>query len=470
MTKLNELTACAMVERFRSKSLSPVEVTQAVLDHIDSHDAELNAMWTVDHDLALAAARESEARWHAGAPHMVRGVSLDGVPITIKENIATKGVPMPLGTRVTDMTPRAVDAPPAARMREAGAVFVGRTTMPDFGMLSSGLSSFHKLARNPWNTAMNPGGSSAGAGAAGAAGYGPIHLGTDIGGSVRLPAAWCGLVGLKPSLGRIPIDPPFMGRAVGPMTRTVRDAALSMFVLSQADIRDHMDLPPNEIDWFDLGLGLKGLRIGLQLDAGCGMAVDPQVTAAIQAAANVFAQAGAEIEIVQPWMTDDLLTRLDDFWRSRAGMDVQALSPEKRETLLPIIRTWAESGLGKTGEEVYRNYAATLEIRAKTVAATAPFDFILSPLSPNVSFPADWAYPDQNDVAKAMAHINFTMPYNMSEQPAISVNCGYDQTGVPIGLQIAGRRFDDLGVLRMAQLWEDIRPAQRPWPFDTAAS
>jgi len=470
MTKLNELTACEMVERFRSKSLSPVEVTQAVLDHIDSRDAELNAMWTVDHDLALAAARESEARWHAGAPHMVRGVSLDGVPITIKENIATKGVPMPLGTRVTDMTPRAVDAPPAARMREAGAVFVGRTTMPDFGMLSSGLSSFHKLARNPWNTAMNPGGSSAGAGAAGAAGYGPIHLGTDIGGSVRLPAAWCGLVGLKPSLGRIPIDPPFMGRAVGPMTRTVRDAALSMFVLSQADIRDHMDLPPNEIDWFDLKVGLKGLRIGLQLDAGCGMAVDPQVTAAIQAAANVFAQAGAEIEIVQPWMTDDLLTRLDDFWRSRAGMDVQALSPEKRETLLPIIRTWAESGLGKTGEEVYRNYAATLEIRAKTVAATAPYDFILSPLSPNVSFPADWAYPDQNDVAKAMAHISFTMPYNMSEQPAISVNCGYDKTGVPIGLQIAGRRFDDLGVLRMAQLWEDIRPAQRPWPFDTAAS
>ena len=178
---------------------------------------------------------------------MYKRQSLDGVPITIKENIATRGVPMPLGTAVSDMTPRTEDAPPAARMREAGAVFLGRTTMPDFGMLSSGLSSFHRLARNPWNTAMNPGGSSAGAGAAGAAGYGPLHLGTDIGGSIRLPAAWCGLVGLKPSLGRVPIDPPFMGRAAGPMTRTVTDAAMAMAVLSQPDGRDHMSLPPATI-------------------------------------------------------------------------------------------------------------------------------------------------------------------------------------------------------------------------------
>ncbi|MFC0220823.1 amidase [Pseudochelatococcus lubricantis] len=466
MTKLNTLSAAEMIDGYRKGTFTPVDVTEAVLAQIDLCEPELNAMWTVDREIARASAGESAARWKAGNPIIVRGVSLDGVPVTLKENIATKGVAMPLGTAVSDMTPRPADAPPAARMREAGVVLLGRTTMPDYGMLSSGLSSFHKLARNPWNTAMNPGGSSAGAGTAGAAGYGPIHLGTDIGGSVRLPAAWCGLAGLKPSLGRIPIDPPFMGRVVGPMTRTIEDAALAMAVLSQPDLRDHMDLPPNDIRWLDLDREVKGLRIGLHLDPGCGMPVDPQVTEAVSAAARLFEAAGAIVEPLAPWMTDEMLTGLDDFWRTRAGIDVSALSPEKRAQLLPIIRNWAESGLGKSGEEVFLGYMSTFQIRAATVAATSRFDFVLSPVSPNVSFPAEWAYPWDNDVNRAMAHINFTLPYSMSEQPAVAVACGYDDAGVPIGLQISGRRFDDLGVLQLARAWERIRPEQRPWPCD----
>lgn len=465
MTDLNTLSAATMIEGYRTGKFTPVDVTEAVLAHIDRREPDLNAMWTVDHEVALASARQSAARWKSGEQLNVRGVTLDGVPVTLKENIATKGVAMPLGTAVSDMTPRAEDAPPAARLREAGAVFLGRTTMPDYGMLSSGLSSFHKLARNPWNTAMNPGGSSAGAGTAGAAGYGPLHLGTDIGGSVRLPAAWCGLTGLKPSLGRIPIDPPFMGRVVGPMTRTVEDAALSMAVLSQPDLRDHMDLPPNDIDWLDLDRDVRGLRIGLHIEPGCGMPVDPQVTDAIVAAAKLFEAAGAIIEPLDPWMTEEMLTGLDNFWRTRAGMDVSALPDEKRAQLLPIIRTWAESGLGKSGEDVFRNYMSALKIRSSTVATTSRFDFVLSPVSPNTSFPADWAYPLNNDVNHAMAHINFTLLYSMSEQPAISVPCGYDSAGVPIGLQISGRRFDDHGVLRMARAWEKMWTGQRPWPF-----
>lgn len=465
MTGLNELTAAEMIAGYAEGGLSPVEVTRDVLAQIDRCEPQLNGMWTVDHDLAMAAAQASQDRWQQGAPIIINSVTLDGVPVTIKENIATKGVPMPLGTTVSDMTPRSADAPPAARLREAGAVFLGRTTMPDFGMLSSGLSSFHRLARNPWNTDMNPGGSSAGAGVAGAAGYGPIHLGTDIGGSIRLPAAWCGLVGLKPSLGRVPIDPPFMGRAAGPMTRTVQDAALAMAVLSQPDSRDHMALPPNMIDWLDLGLDLAGLRIGLQLDAGCGIEVDPQVHEAVSEAARLFERAGAVVETLSPWMTPELLQGLDDFWRTRAGLDIAALDQQQREAVLPVIREWAESGLGKAGEDVYRSYAATVEIHRRTVAATAHLDLMLSPVSPNVSFPADWAYPADNDVNRAMAHIGFTAPYNISEQPAISVPCGYDSAGVPIGLQIAGRRFDDLGVLRAARAWEQMRPEQRRWPF-----
>ena len=161
------------------------------------------------------------------------------------------------------MAPAAADAPAAARVREAGAIILAKTTMPDYGMLSSGRSSFHPLTRNPWNLAWNPGGSSAGAGAAAAAGYGPLHLGTDIGGSVRLPACWNGIFTLKPSLGRVPVDPPFLGRVVGPMTRTVADSALLMAELSKPDARDHMSLPPADIDWSAGPLEPKGLKIGL---------------------------------------------------------------------------------------------------------------------------------------------------------------------------------------------------------------
>ena len=466
MTRTHDLGAVEMVEAFRKGDLSPVEVARDVLARIDACDGTIHAIWHMDRDETMAAARASEARWRAGTPIGGLGASLDGVPVTIKDNIATKGVPMPLGTAASDPAPQAADAPPAARLREAGAVFVGRTTMPDLGMLSSGLSSVHPLTRNPWNTDCNPGGSSAGAGAAGAAGYGPLHLGTDIGGSIRLPAAWCGLTGLKPSLGRVPIDPPFMGRAAGPMTRNVADAALAMAVLSRPDPRDHMNLPPADLDWTDLDRDVAGLRIGLLLEPGCGMPVAPEIREAVTRAAEAFARAGAEIVPVDPWMTPELLKHVDDFWRTRAGVETGAIPADRRARILPKIREWAEAGLGRSGEEVYRDYAATVEIRRLTTAVSQAHDIVLSPVSPNTSFPADWACPCDNDMARTMAHIGFTLPWNLGEQPAISVPCGYDAAGVPIGLQIAGRRFDDLGVLRVARAWERIGPARRPWPLD----
>jgi len=178
----------------------------------------------------------------------------------------------------------------------------------------------------------------------------------------------------------------------------------------------------------------------------------------------LFERAGAEVLPIEPWMSPDLLQGLDDFWRTRAGLDVQALSPEQRAKILPLVREWAESGLGRAGEDVWRSYGATVEIRRRTTVATQGFDLILSPVSPNVSFPADWAYPNANDVARAMSHIGFTAPFNIGEQPAISVPCGHDAAGVPIGLQIAGRRFDDMGVLRAARAWERMAPPARPWP------
>ena len=217
MTALHALTAGELLAGYRAGRFSPLEVAQAVVAQVERWEPHIHATWGFDAQAVLAQARDSVARWQRGEA----AGALDGVPVTLKENIATRGVPVPLGSAATELVPATEDAPPAARLREAGAVLLAKTTMPDFGMLSSGLSSFHALSRNPWALDKGPGGSSAGAAAAAAAGCGPLHLGTDIGGSIRLPAGWCGVVGFKPSGGRVPIKPPYLGRVAGPITRTV---------------------------------------------------------------------------------------------------------------------------------------------------------------------------------------------------------------------------------------------------------
>ncbi len=463
MSDLHDLPAHALIAAYRQRTLSPVEVTQAVLNHIDAWEPHIQATYLLRPEAALEQARASQARWMRGEPLGL----LDGVPATIKENIATQGDPLPLGTAAVDLVPAAADAPPAARMREAGAVIVAKTTMPDYGMLSSGLSSFHPLARNPWDVSKGPGGSSAGGGAAAAAGYGPLHIGTDIGGSLRLPASWCGIFSLKPSLGRIPIDPPYTGRAAGPMTRTVADAALMMEVLSRPDSRDSMSLPAQDIVWGQYSRGtehLRGLRIGLLLDAGCGLPVEPEVRAAVENAARLMEAAGATIVPMQPFMTQAMLDGMDHFWRMRSHIDMQALPQAKRDKVLPYIRTWADSAAGMTGTEVFTASHQFHLTRVAAVRACSAFDYVISPVAPMPAFQAEHASPT-NDPLRPLEHIGFTVPFNMSEQPAASVNCGYTQAGLPIGLQIAGARFDDLGVLQVSHAFELIREPQRSWPL-----
>jgi aspartyl-tRNA(Asn)/glutamyl-tRNA(Gln) amidotransferase subunit A len=458
MTALHDRSAVELLALYARREVSPVEVLHDLLAHIERCEPRIAATWALDADAALAAARESEARWARGET-----LPLDGVPVTIKDNIATRGVPVPLGCAATPLVPAAADAPPAARLREAGAVFIAKTTMPDLGMLSSGLSSFHKLTRNPWDLSKNPGGSSAGAAAACAAGYGPLHLGTDIGGSIRLPAGWCGIVGMKPSLGRIPIHPPYAGRVAGPMTRTVRDAALAMHVLAQPDARDAMSLPHQDIAWNDLDITVRGLKIGLWQGAGWGMATDADVLATVNAAARAFEQAGAVVEPLLPFTTRAMVEGLDAFWRMRAWQDISAWPKERQSLVLPYIHQWAAGGAALSGEQVFRGHSQMAAIRDAAVAATQRFDFVLSPVSPVVSFPAEFASP-QNDPARPFEHIAFTLPFNMSEQPAIALNAGYSASGLPIGVQLAGRRHDDLGVLRIARAFEQLRGPQRPWP------
>lgn len=458
---LHTLSAAALAAAYRRRELSPVEVAQAVIVQVRRREPDLHATYAFDAEATLAMARAAEARFAAGAPLSM----LDGVPVTIKENIATRGVPVPLGTAATDLVPAADDAPPAARLREAGCVFVAKTTMPDYGMLSSGLSSFHALARNPWDLTKNPGGSSAGAGAACAGGYGPLHIGTDIGGSIRLPASWCGIVGFKPSNGRVPIKPPYLGRVAGPMTRTVDDAAAMMAVLSRPDWRDATSLPPQTIAWELLDVDLRGRRIGLWLDAGWGLPVEPATAAAVQDAARRFEAAGAIVEPLAPFATREMADGINGFWRLRSHLDISALPPERRERVLPFIRDWVAAGAGYSAAQVFHGYSQFAALRDAAVAACQPYDAVISPVAPGVAFDATWAMPT-NDPERAMEHIAFTLPWNASEQPAISVPCGHDAQGLPIGLQIIGRRHDDLGVLRIAKAWERLRAPLRPWPMD----
>ena len=464
-TELHALYAAELSRAYATGSLSPVDVATAVVAQVERWEPFLHATWDFNAEEALAMARASEARWLAGTAVG----PLDGVPVTLKENIATRGRAMPLGTAASLLVPAVADAPPAARLREAGAVFVARTTMPDYGMLSSGLSSLHALTRNPWDLSKNPGGSSAGAAAAAAAGYGPLHLGTDIGGSIRLPAAWCGVAGFKPSAGRIPIFPPYTGRVAGPLARRVADIALAMSVLSQPDVRDATRLPPQAIAWQDLGdeadpqHQLRGLRVGLLLDAGWGLAPDGEIVAAVQAAARLFEAAGAIVEPLPGFTTREMADGINLFWRMRSWLDVGALPPERQARVLPYIRDWVAAAAGFTATQVFHGQAQMAALRDAAVAATASFDIVLSPVAPVSAFAAEHASPT-NDPLRAMEHIAYTLPANMSGQPAITVPCAHGAAGLPIGLHLMGRLHDDLGVLRVARAFERLRAPLRAWP------
>ncbi len=465
-TYLATMTAIEMTAAFADRSVSPVEVHDAVQAVIERREPELNAFWVRDADQSRAAARASEARWRAGQPLG----PIDGVPATLKENIARAGVPMPAGNAgVVPALPER-NAPITDRVLESGGVVLGSTVMPDWGMLSSGVSSLHGTTRSPWNPDWTTGGSSSGAGAAAAGGYGPLHVGSDIGGSIRLPGTWLGLATLKPSAGRVPLDTPYLGRCAGPLTRTVADAALFMSVLSRPDPRDWTSLPPQQVEWSSLDLDVSGIRVGLHLDAGCGGDVETDIARAVTEVASLFERAGAHVAPVDPFLTPDLLDGLDLFWRVRSWNDYAALSPERQALVLPYVRQWCLAGADTTGARVLECYQQIMQMQAATVAATTPFDIVVSPVAPVSAFAAEQPMPYPDD-GRGMRHVGFTAPYNMSGQPAATVNCGFTADGRPIGVQISGRRFDDLGVLRAARWVEQHRPpAAAPcWPDQTQA-
>jgi aspartyl-tRNA(Asn)/glutamyl-tRNA(Gln) amidotransferase subunit A len=282
---------------------------------------------------------------------------------------------------------------------------------------------------------------------------------------VRLPATHCGIFALKPSLGRVPVSPPYMGRVVGPMTRSVQDAALLMRVIARPDARDFMSLPAEELDFTDLDrLAPKRLRIGSLADMGVGLAVDPQVRAACEAAAGALAGAGCAVETLRSFLTEAMLDGMCRFFEARSYNDLMELAPDRRARVLPFVAEWCSWRAAQfSGRDVIQAYTLVMAMREAAIAATRPFDFILSPTSPILPYEAELPAPG-NDPRNALPHIAFTVPYNMSEQPAASINWSYSDEGLPIGVQVIGRRFDDVGVLKLCLLMEQLRPAQRPWP------
>ncbi len=456
------LPATELVRRYRSGDLDPVEVCADVLAVIAAKEPVLNALYLRDDEAALRDARASSLRWRAGAP----AGPIDGVPMTLKENISRAGLPMPSGTAAGSPVVPTHNAPITDRVVAAGAVVLGSTTMPDWGMLSSGVSSLHGISRSPWNPELTTGGSSAGAGAAAAGGYGPLHVGTDIGGSIRLPGTWLGLATLKPSNGRVPLHAPYFGRAAGPMARTVADLALLMQVIAQPDDRDWTQLPAAEIPWMEMNLPLTGLRIGWHVKAGAGFDADPEIAAAVVGAAQLFSGSGAQVAQIEPFIDQQLLDDLDLFWRVRSWRTFAALPEAEKEKVLPFIVQWVSGAADTSGTRLMECYESTTKMAARTVAATAAFDIILSPVAPMAAFaaadPMPWGSADLG-----MQHIAFTAPYNISEQPAATVNCGFTSDGRTIGLQLAGRRFTDHLVLQAAQWYETHRGAAATprWPI-----
>ena len=412
-------------------------------------------------DEALAAAASSEIRWQRGEPVG----PLDGVPASIKDLILTKGWPTRRGSHTVDPEqPWDVDAPATARLREAGAILLGKTTTPEFGCKGETNSDLTGITRNPWDPTKTPGGSSGGTAAAVAAGLGPLGVGTDGAGSVRIPAAFCGNVGLKPSFGRVPAYPlsPFGTVShLGPHTMSVADAALMMNVLKRPDARDWTSLPPDDSD-YTAGLddGIAGVRIAYSPTLGYATVHD-DVAAAVATAAEDLAAAGAIVEAVDPGF-DDPLEITTGLWFTGAWTLWNTLTPEQQAVTDPDFAAEAELGSLLSNLDVQRLILRRGDLGSRLRQFMTRFDLILTP---SVAVPAFDARPAGSVPLTAenmLGWTPFSYPFNLSQQPAITVPCGLTADGLPIGLQLVGPMFGDALVLRAARAYEATHPVPRP--------
>ena len=461
-TDLADCTATELLALYRSGQASPVEATRAALARIERHNPTLRAFVHVAADEALASARASEARWQQGQPQG----ALDGVPASIKDLILTRGMPTLRGSRTVDADQAwDVDAPVTTRLREAGAVLLGKTATPEFGCKGETNSPRNGISRNPWDPSKTPGGSSGGTAAAVASGMGPISVGTDGAGSVRIPAAFCGNFGLKPSFGRVPAYPlsPFGTVAhLGPHTMSVADAALMMNAMARPDARDWTALPAEGRD-FTVGLndGIRGLRVAWSPTLGYAKNVHPEVAAACAAAAQTLADRGAHVEAVDPGF-DDPLDITCGLWFLGAWTLWNTLSADQQAIADPDFQAEALRGAEYSALDIARLNLRRGALGSQMRQFMQRFDLLVTPAVAVPAFDARPAGHSPLTPENMLGWTPFSYPFNLTQQPACSIPCGLTAAGLPIGLQIVGPMFGDALVLRAARAFESRMPIPRP--------
>ena len=445
-------SAAELTHAYRTKALSPVEATRSILSRIEALNGALNAYCRLDAEGALDAARASEARWVRGEPQGL----LDGVPVSIKDVLLTRGMPTLHGSRtVSADQPWTDDAPATARLREHGAVILGKTTTPELGHKFVTDSPLTGITRNPWNLERSPGGSSGGAAAAVAAGLGPLAVGTDGGGSIRIPATWSGVVGHKPTAGRVPTWPPSRWGAlshVGPMARSVGDAALLLTVLAGADRRDAASLPPDGRD-YRIGLedGVAGLRVAYSPDLGLAE-VDPEIATSVEEAARTLERLGARLTTIGPPGIEAIVPTHRTCYMAIFAQFLAGLAPAQHDLLDPYLRAGAEAGQKITAAEYHAALLTRQAVAARMEALFTEHDLLVLP-GFHVPPPPVPGLPDGLR-GKAPA---LTCWANHTGQPVVSLPCGLTRDRLPIGVQIAGPRFADALVLRAARAYEGAR-------------
>lgn len=445
------MTAEALLALYARRALSPVEALQAVTERVARLNPWVNAFACLD-PRAHIAAGDSAQRWAAGRPSGL----LDGVPTTVKDLVNLAGFPTRRGSRTTDATPATEDAPLVTGLKAAGAVIIGKTTTTEFGWKSPGDCPLHGITRNPWNRDRTPGGSSSGAGAAGAASFGPLHVGTDAGGSIRIPAAWCGLVGVKPSFGRVPQWPhgAFSGVAcAGPMTRTVRDAALMLSAMARHDARDPYALPDDARDWRDgIEDGVAGLRVALVRRHGFDAPLDAEGESALLAAAGMLEAQGAIVEDADPALPDTRAI-FGRVWGVALARLVASMPEEKR----PLLDAGIAEVARRQADMPATDFLGAEMLRIEAAHAMARFhqryDLILTAATPTAAIAAD-----QPTIRPWEAlwrdWAPWTFAFNLTRQPAISVPVGLDEAGMPRAVQVAAALYRDDLCFRAARAIE----------------
>ena len=459
---LYSLSAIELSEGFRDGRFSPVQVILAVLKRVADLDEAVNAFNHLATDEALEAASQSEDRWRRGEPLSI----IDGVPTTVKANVLVKGWPCLKGSKtVNSRGPWEEDAPAVARLRESGAVIFGYTNLPEFGWKGVTDSPLTGITRNPWDTRKTPGGSSGGAAAAAALGMGALHIGTDGGGSIRIPAAFTGVFGLKAHFGRVPTYPasPFGTLShLGPITRTVRDAAVMLTVLSGTDTRDWSRLPPSEID-YQAGLegGIDGLLVGYVPDFA-GAKPSAGVKRTVDAAVKRLEGLGAEVEETSITLPCDPYETFTTLWHAGARHVFETLSPQQKAHVDPGFQAIADHG-GTLSLPDYlkaQNDRAALATRLNRVFEK--YDLLVMPAMPITAFDVDHDTPPGSNMRFWQEWSPYSYPFNLTQQPAASVPCGFSDDGLPVGLQIVGAQFYEEMVLSAAYAYEREAPFAMP--------